>query len=94
MKFLKRHWRSRTIVLLAMGALVSLAMWGLESTQWAAELNEVGVGQNEGQGQGGPPAALRMILPFVKVFIFLALPASLVIGIRTLTRKLKRQFSG
>lgn len=93
MKYLKRHWPSRTFILLALGTLVSLAMWQLESTQWAAELNTVTEDGEETQRGEGPPMALRMILPFVKVMIFLIVPASLVIGVRALSGKLVKLFS-
>lgn len=79
--------------MLALGTLVSLAMWQLESTQWATELNAISESAEEAQRGEGPPMVLRMILPFLKVLIFLVVPASLVIVVRTMSGKLVKLFS-
>ena len=90
MDYLKRHWKSRTLILLLLGTAVSLAMWGLEFTDWAAELNAQSLphGAADAADRKPPPAALMAILPFVKCMVFIVVPASVVIWVRTLFRKL------
>ena len=88
MEFLKRHWKSRTLILIVFGTVVSLLMWSLELTQWAQSMNTPPAVAEDGQR---PPPALMIILPLVKVLLMLAVPASLVIGIRALFRVLLKK---
>ncbi len=86
MKYLTRHWQSRTLILLLLSSVVGLGMWGLELSEWAAEINAQSAQVNEHgrEGRETPPAALIAILPFIKWLVFTLLPASMVVGVRAL----------
>ncbi len=87
MRFIKRNWKTRTLVILTLSALVSLIFYSLEFTQWAGGINEVlpvveeciGI---DCEGVRPPSSFLMKILPFAKVLMLTLVPASIVVGIR------------
>lgn len=89
MEFLSRHWKSRTLILLLLGAIVSLLMWCLQFTEWALSMSALPPDTDQGER---PPAELMMVLPFVKVLVMMILPALLVLVVRSLLRLLVKAF--
>ena len=95
MEFLKRHWQSRTLLILGLSSLLGLLMFSLEFTQWAEEVNRGLLSLDSSQDMTDSPiqqlsVSVRMILPFVKVLVFILVPALLIMGIRACYRSLSR----
>ena len=90
MEFIARHWKSRTLTILFLSTLISLLVWSLEFTDWAATVSSLP--QNDEHGER-PPGALMMVLPFVKVLVLMTVPAVLVVAVRAFSRGFYRLLS-
>lgn len=75
MKHLQYHWKSRTLVVLVISIVISMLLVLLESTDWAAQINQQGYSHGGEDGEGkGIPSVLRYILPFVKELVLIGVP--------------------
>ena len=49
MKYLQKHWRSRTAIVLFLSTIVGLLLISLELTAWAAQINHQGYSHGAGE---------------------------------------------
>lgn len=94
MKLVKENFIPTLIILLA-GLIVSFAVVPLQNTEWADTIRaaaSVDVEANEGfEGEDAPTTgALMMLLPLVKVAIFMGVGAALTALIAWIIRLFKR----
>ena len=95
MKFLKPNWQLRTLVIVVLSTFVALFIYSYEFSPWAVQINQALQSIDNSKDSAANPTpqlseSLKMILPFVKVVIFILVPALLVVGIRTFYRLLFR----
>ena len=91
MKYLARYWQKRTLIVLLISLVLSLAVWCLELTEVAARMNAAGLleeAHDSGENRAKFSATLRFILPFVKLAVLTLVPAILIVAIRGLYRKI------
>ena len=78
MKYLTHQWKKRSAIILAISSLVCAALWLLTLTDWAAEINAVPLPVNDANDN---PMWMMIIIPFVKVAVFIIVPAFLCLRI-------------
>lgn len=91
MKYLQKHWQSRTAIVLIVSTIVGLLLTSLELTAWAEKINHQGYSHDAGEEVArNIPTVMRYILPFVKEIILVGLPLLITLGWLKITKKVKK----
>ena len=91
MKYLKQYWQFRTTILFLVSTAICFLLVMLEYTDWAAQINALGNGHEEG-AENDIPIVLMYILPFVKELLFIGIPMVFVLLVLKLSSKFKKYF--
>lgn len=91
MKYLTHQWKKRSAIILTISSLVCAALWLLTLTDWAIEINAVPLPLNDANEN---PMWVMIIIPFVKVAVFIIVPAFLCLRILWLIKFIGRLING
>ncbi|NDV91318.1 hypothetical protein GTH32_09020 [Alteromonas sp. 345S023] len=86
MKFLKKDWKSRSTIIVAISLLVGVLMITVDQTQFASEINAMGY-HHGGEGKPDIPAVVLFILPFIKALVLIGVPLILARLIASILRR-------
>ena len=91
MKYLTHQWKKRSAIILTISSLVCAALWLLTLTDWATEINAVPLPLNDTNEN---PMWVMIIVPFVKVAVFIIVPAFLCLRILWLIKFIGKLING
>lgn len=93
MKYLQKHWQSRTTIVLITSIIIGILLATLDLTTWAEQINQQGYSHGAGEeGARKIPAIMRYILPFVKEFILIGVPLLITLGWLKISKIVKGLF--
>jgi hypothetical protein len=88
MKYVKEDWIRRSSIVLVVSLIVSVLLWTLSLTDWAATMNTAQHLGNHPEREA-PPAILMFIMPFIKVTLLTVIPAAICLFVVRAARWVK-----
>ena len=77
MKYLRPQWKYRSFLILAVSISLCGLLWTLSLTEWAEAVNQTT--PLAGADTKALPRLATLVLPFVKITVFITIPAALTL---------------